>query len=374
MKRRYPFADVQSRLLSVKKHRVSEPHENKTKQSIQHAFLLLAGYVVSVTRKSNLVVEIPHRGRTFQLSEETHMEYFRFTMDELKTLNRFIGIPDIHRCRTRYLTSGLEMLQIVLLRLAYPTKWSIAVQFFGRSQSALCSIYYEAMEFIMPRISPLLFWDMARLTPATLQVYADSISRCCPLRSCFGFIDGTIRQSTLMDGCNEALFNGHKWMHGIKYQVITAPDGLIIHAYGPIEGRSHDSRVLTQSAIVPLLNALPLSGNGDQFVIFGDSGYPLINSIIRPYTEPAEGSPEHIFNTEMAKQRVTVEWSFHSVNQYFSVTHFLPRQRLGITPIGNEYQLSIFFTNCLTCCKGGNAIGDHFDLTPPTLQAYLHIP
>ena len=33
--------------------------------------------------------------------------------------------------------------------------------------------------------------------------------------------------------------------------------------------------------------------------------------------------------------------------------------------------LAIFFTNCLTCAKGGNQISKYFDVVPPSLEEYI---
>ena len=41
--------------------------------------------------------------------------------------------------------------------------------------------------------------------------------------------------------------------HALKFQAITAPDGLITHLFGPVEGRRHDSGVLGESGLLPQL-------------------------------------------------------------------------------------------------------------------------
>ena len=35
------------------------------------------------------------------------------------------------------------------------------------------------------------------------------------------------------------VYNGHKLKHAVKFLAINTPDGMILHAHGPAEGRRH---------------------------------------------------------------------------------------------------------------------------------------
>ena len=61
---------------------------------------------------------------------------------------------------------------------------------------------------------------------------------------CIGFLDGTIRQQCRPVRGQRAIFSGHKRYHGLKFQALTVPDGLIAAMFGPVEGRLHDSTML----------------------------------------------------------------------------------------------------------------------------------
>lgn len=56
------------------------------------------------------------------------------------------------------------------------------------------------------------------------------------------FIDGTVIGVSRPSGYMKQLIvhNGHKHKHALKYQAIRTPNGMIIHAYGPVGGRRHD--------------------------------------------------------------------------------------------------------------------------------------
>ena len=65
----------------------------------------------------------------------------------------------------------------------------------------------------------------------------------------WGFIDGTVRPICRPERHQRQFYNGHKWPHAIKFQAVAAPDGLIVHLYGPVEGRRHDAAVLAESGL-----------------------------------------------------------------------------------------------------------------------------
>ena len=54
------------------------------------------------------------------------------------------------------------------------------------------------------------------------------------LNNCFGFIDGTVRPISKPGERQRVMYNGHKRVHGIKFQSIALPNGLIGNMYGPV--------------------------------------------------------------------------------------------------------------------------------------------
>ena len=52
---------------------------------------------------------------------------------------------------------------------------------------------------------------------------------------CFAFFDGTVRPICRPGTVNQRLlYNGHKRIHGIKFQSVVTPDGMIANMYGPV--------------------------------------------------------------------------------------------------------------------------------------------
>ena len=87
--------------------------------------------------------------------------------------------------------------------------------------------------------------------------------------------------------------------------------------YGPIEGRRHDAFMLAVSGVCEKLQQLE-DINGDVYVVYGDPAYGLNRNILAPFRGAALTEDEKRFNKAMSKVRVSVEWGFGKICQYFS--------------------------------------------------------
>jgi len=107
-------------------------------------------------------------------------------------------------------------------------------------------------------------------------VYADAICRQkAPLQTCVGFIDGTaIHVARQGGGLQCVCYSGHKRRHVLKFQSVTAPDGLVFHKYDPHEGRRHDMVLYYESGLDDDLRQTLLI-DGVQHCLHGDSAYVL---------------------------------------------------------------------------------------------------
>ena len=99
-----------------------------------------------------------------------------------------------------------------------------------------------------------------------------------PFDNCWGFIDGTVRPICRPNVNQKIVYNGHKRLHGIKFQSVVAANGLIAHMDGPYEDRKHDSGMLAESGLFPLLNTYSHDPAGNQLCIYGDPAYSLKDS------------------------------------------------------------------------------------------------
>ena len=78
------------------------------------------------------------------------------------------------------------------------------------------------------------------------------------------------------------MYSGHKQFHCLKFQSVTAPNGLIAHMYGPIAGRHHDAFMLSVSGLQRKLATITRQ-DGSPCVIYGDPVYGVSSTILAPY-------------------------------------------------------------------------------------------
>ena len=67
-----------------------------------------------------------------------------------------------------------------------------------------------------------------------------------------------------------ATYIGHKRFNALKFQAVVASDGLILHLYGPVEGRRNDLTMFQESNLSEILNDA-LFIDWQQHYIYGDS-------------------------------------------------------------------------------------------------------
>ena len=76
------------------------------------------------------------------------------------------------------------------------------------------------------------------------------------------------------------------------------------------------------------------------------------------------------FNTSMSVVRVSVEWLFGEIINYFKFMDFKKNLKINLSSVGKMYIVSAILRNALTCLYG-NSTSDFFQLDPPNLQEYF---
>ena len=155
---------------------------------------------------------------------------------------------------------------------------------FGRPVPQLCMIFNQILLNIDDRWNRLLSnFNHPILSPQKLRLYADVVlMEGSPLDNVWGFIDVTLRPCSRPTRDQRAVYNGHKRVHGIKFQSITIPSGIIANLYGPVEGRRHDSAMLRMSAILPLMQQYCIDPNGTALSVYGNPAYTLSPQLMAP--------------------------------------------------------------------------------------------
>lgn len=170
------------------------------------------------------------------ISEAEFVSEFRFHHSELELLQEALAIPDQFTCVNGTVASGTEGLLLFLKRFAYPCRLSDMISRFGRSVPEISLILSEVTSHIADSYGHLLqSLDQPWLQPLNLEMYADAIYRKgAALDNCWGFVDGTLRQIARPGEHQRVMYNGHKRVHGIKFQSVVTPNGMIANLYGPV--------------------------------------------------------------------------------------------------------------------------------------------
>lgn len=162
---------------------------------------------------------------------------------------------------------------ILLWRLAYPCRYTDMVPRFGENPTELCLIFNSVLDFIYLRHRHWRWGMNPFLQPGKLHKYAEAIyQHGAPLQNCFGFIDGIVREIACPKYNQQVMYNGHKRVHGIKFQNVIIQNGLIANLSGPFEGKRHDSVMLHESGLLNELQQVPFY-NGQPLCLYQDPAY-----------------------------------------------------------------------------------------------------
>ena len=185
-----------------------------------------------------------------------------------------------------------------------------------------------------------------------------------PLKNCWGFIDGTDRNHIIR-------YNGHKRVHGITFQSVVAPNGLIASMFGPVEGRRHDSAMLVDSGLLQELSQYSFSLDGVSLCVYGDPTYPLRVHIQGPFKGVNLTPAEQQFNKAMSQVRVSVEWLFWDIVNYFAFLDFKKKLKIGLSPVGTIYIVCALLRNVHSFLYQSSTLR-FFGTDPPQILDYFN--
>jgi hypothetical protein len=167
---------------------------------------------------------------------------------------------------------------VVLYRLAAPNRWGEGQDLFGHSQAWLSIVWTDTIKYLSARYRDKLQWDSERLTLDYIDRCALQLEKRGAPTNVWGFIDGTfVEVARPGDGQifdQQELYNGHKKGHGLMYQGLSTPDGLISSLVGPFEGRINDMNMLEQSGLKQkLYSVMGHLPPAERRYLYGDKGY-----------------------------------------------------------------------------------------------------
>ncbi|XP_055353196.1 uncharacterized protein LOC129599081 [Paramacrobiotus metropolitanus] len=192
----------------------------------------------------------------------------------------------------------------------------------------------------------------------------------CPLDDVWGFKDGTFRPTCRPGEDQRTVYSGHYRLHGIKFQSIMAPNGIVVNLVGPWVGLRHDSGILADSGLLRALET-KMEQMGKIFRLYGDPAYPISAYLEGPF-KPATNQIEYDFNEAMSPCRIAVEWGFGEVVQQFAFLDFWKNLKIFLQPVGLLYTVGTLLLNCRVCLGYGGKVADYFCVVPATLEVRLN--
>ena len=77
------------------------------------------------------------------------------------------------------------------------------------------------------------------------------------------------------------------------------------------------------------------------------------------------------FNKSISKVRISVEWLFNDIINYFKFVDLKKNLELALSSVGKMHIVSGLLRNALTC-QYDNSTSNCFDMQPPRLEDYIN--
>ena len=108
--------------------------------------------------------------------------------------------------------------------------------------------------------------------------------------------------------------------------------------YGPVSGNRHDSFLLSSCGFLnKLQDFMPDNAPGDIaaviYSLYGDPAYPQSIHIFGGYKNPADGSAQAHWNSQMSKVCEVVEWGFTNILTQWSFLDFRAAMKIFQSPV-----------------------------------------
>ena len=281
----------------------------------------------------------------------------RFTRQEIRRILPLLYLEQV-TYQFRYNPAPEKALCIVLARLAWPNRLADLMPWFGCSRSQLSVIFNDVVMHLFNLFREKLYWPSSHLSVNILKSFAQAIGRLGGGDRVWGWLDGTIVKIARPEVNQGLSYTGYKKSHGLKFQGIVTPNGLLASFAGPVVAGKSDFALLQICGICEKIenlwrkNGIPES---EELYLYGDPAYCSSSVCIGPYKQPPVGRltpSQQLFNTQMSSCRIEVEHGFGLVKNLWKLLDLKSGLRTGNSPVASWVGYAVLFTNIFTYLRG----------------------
>ena len=128
--------------------------------------------------------------------------------------------------------------------------------------------------------------------------------------------------------------------------------------------------MLADSGLLQDLERYAFSRTREPMAVYGDPAYPLRVHLQVPYRCAGMTPQMEEYNKAMSAVRISVEWLFGDIVNYFKFLDFKKNLKISLSAVGKMYIVCAILRNALTCMYG-NSTSQFFALDPPSLHDYF---
>lgn len=167
-----------------------------------------------------------------------------------------------------------------------------------------------------------------------------------------------------------ALYNERIKVHEINFQLVAAPNRLSAELFGPIEGRRQDSTILARSGFLQTLEHYSIVRDKSILCIYDHPALPLRPQLQKPFCPLQTTLLQSNWNKGMSSVRVSGEWAFRDVINYYKFFAFRKKYKIQLSAVGKMYIIWASIRNARSCFYR-NSTSSFFDCTPSSIQEYF---
>lgn len=137
-----------------------------------------------------------------------------------------------------------------------------------------------------------------------------------------------------------------------------------------LEGKRHDASMLRESNLLTNMEQFSFCPRGTPLCIYGDPAYPIRAHLQTPFRNIHLTPQMGAYNKAMSTVRVSVEWIFGDIVNYFKFLDYKKNLKIGLSAVGKMYIVCALLHNAKPCLYG-NLTSKFFDLEPPRINEYF---